>query len=187
MGIDGNNLKQLTSRIGDDDPTFSADGKWIIFASYYPSTKGLWKASVDGGEPVRLTGGYYSLPAVSPDGTMIAAMYLENPSAPDQRADKMAVVPIDGGTPIKVFPIQNSATAVSMVKWSTDSKSLIFSQARDNISNLWVQPLAGGEPKQLTNFKDSYIYTFAFSPDGKNIVLSRGNYTRDAILLSSSQ
>ena len=184
MGIEGSNPIQMTDRVGDFDPTFSADGKWIIYASYYPETLGLWKTSVEGGSPIRLTEGKYQLPAVSPDGKLIAALYLENPTTPDQRPDKIAVVPIEGGIPIKSFGLENNPTAGSLVIWSIDGKSLIYNRVRDNIANLWSQPLAGGEPKQISDFKDSFIYSFALSRDGKQIVFSRGNYTRDAILLS---
>ena len=81
MGIDGSNQKQLTGGFGDDDPTFSSDGKWIVYASYYPETKGLWKVSADGGTPIRLTEGKFEAPAVSPDGKLIAALYLEHPTS----------------------------------------------------------------------------------------------------------
>lgn len=114
-------------------------------------------------------------------------MYLDNPSGPDQRPNKMAVISIDGGVPIKTFDVQNNATAWSKVICSADGKSLIYNQVKENIGNLWSQPLAGGQPKQISDFKDSFIFTFALSRDGRQIAISRGNYTRDAVLLSSDK
>lgn len=187
MEINGDNPKQLTEGIADDCPVFSADGKWIVYNSFYQSTAGLWKVSVDGGTPVHLAAGLYALPSISPDGKFIAAMYIENPTAPDQRANKIVIVPIEGGAPLKIFDIQNSATAGMMVGWSSDGKSLIYNQVNDNIGNLWSQPVNGGQPKQISDFKDSYIYSFALSPDGKQIALSRGNYSRDAIMLTDDK
>ena len=68
--------------------------------------------------------------------------------------------------------------------WTEDSKSLIA--LRDmNRSNLWLQPIDGGEPRQLTKFDGGMIRNFAVSPDLKQIAISRGNPSSEAILLSN--
>ena len=51
--------------------------------------------------------------------------------------------------------------------------------------NIWTQPLAGGKPQQLTDFKSHSITDFAFAPDGKSIVLSHGTETNDVVLISN--
>ena len=187
MGIDGANPRKLTDRIGDFDPAFSPDGKWIIFSSNYPETFGLWKVPVEGGPPVRLAQGRYASPFISPDGKFIVAMYLEKPITPDQRPDKIAILAIDGGTPVKTFNIQNNPTAGTYAIWSADGKSVIYNEVRNNIANLWSQPLAGGQPKQMSDFKEGYLFSFNISRDGKQIAISRGNYQRDAIMLKSDK
>ena len=53
------------------------------------------------------------------------------------------------------------------------------------VSNLWAQPIDGGAPKQLTDFKNDLIFAFDFSRDGKQLALSRGTLTSDVILISN--
>ncbi len=183
--IDGSNPKQLTDRGRDDFPVITPDERWVVYASFGPETRGLWKVSVDGGAPIRLTEGYYNKPVVSPDGKSIAALFLESANSPDARPDKIAILPIEGGVPLKTFSIQDSPTAGTFVRWSRDGRSIVYNQVKDNIANLWSQPIAGGKPNQISNFKEGYIYSFSFSTDGKQIAISRGNYTRDAILVTS--
>jgi hypothetical protein len=47
-----------------------------------------------------------------------------------------------------------------------------------------MQPLEGGEPKQLTNFTSDLIYSFDLSRDGKQLVFSRGIRSSDVVLFS---
>ena len=44
--------------------------------------------------------------------------------------------------------------------------------------------LDGGQPKQLTEFKDQRIFNFAWSRDGKQLALARGVVNSDVVLLS---
>ncbi len=51
------------------------------------------------------------------------------------------------------------------------------------ISNIWSQPLDGGAPKQLTDFKTDRIFAFDWSRDGKQLAVSRGTVTSDVVLI----
>jgi len=52
------------------------------------------------------------------------------------------------------------------------------------VSNLWQQPLDGGAPKQITDFKSEQIWNFAYSRDGKQVAFARGETTRDVVLIN---
>jgi len=72
---DGSGMRRLTRNAATDtSPAWLPDGKSFVFVSTRKDGSQLWKMSVDGGEPERLTsistgvGG----PKVSPDGTMVA-------------------------------------------------------------------------------------------------------------------
>ena len=55
-----------------------------------------------------------------------------------------------------------------------------------SVGNFWVQPLAGGPPKQLTSFSSEIIQDFAFSADGKSMALLRGNVAKDVVLIQDT-
>ena len=56
---------------------------------------------------------------------------------------------------------------------------------RNGASNIWEQPLSGGPPRQITNFTSDRINAFAWSRDGKQLFMIRGNTTADVILISN--
>ena len=64
-----------------------------------------------------------------------------------------------------------------------DGRSFLYSTQKDNAVNMWSQPIDGGEPKQLTKFPN-IGHSFDLSPDGKQIVVSRGTSTSDVVLIS---
>jgi dipeptidyl aminopeptidase/acylaminoacyl peptidase len=80
--------------------------------------------------------------------------------------------------------LPRSVSLPSPVRWSPDGRSLVYVDTRDNISNLWSQPLDGGQPKQLTDFKSELIGDFDWSRDGRQLPLTRGTVTNDAIMIS---
>jgi Tol biopolymer transport system component len=55
---------------------------------------------------------------------------------------------------------------------------------RRGVSNIWSLPLAGGSPKQLTDFTDDRISWFGWSRDGQRLAVSRGVVTSDVMLIS---
>ena len=94
-------------------------------------------------------------------------------------------MPSEGGQMIKFFDVPRSvALNNSPVYWSPDSRSLVYIDTRDGVSNLWAQPVDGGQPKQLTDVKSDLIFDFAWSRDGKQLALVRGTRTNDAVLVN---
>ena len=93
-------------------------------------------------------------------------------------------MPFDSQGEIKEYPLPASGTASVVTMWSQDGKAILFSVVSNNVSNIWSQPLDGGPPKQVTNFKDSLITGFAWSNDGKQLACMRGVLLRDAVLIS---
>jgi len=187
IDINGANPLRLTNGLSDESPNVSPDGRWVIYSSTDPGRGGIWKVAIDGGEPVRIIEKGGNTAAVSPDGKMIACIYVPDPS-PD-REPKLAIVPLQGGAPIKIFDFQNaiSTSGSHFIHWSADGSSILYASTLNNVSNIWSQPVDGGKPTQVTNFKDSLIAAFDLSADGKHIICSRGVLIRNAVLISESQ
>ena len=49
---------------------------------------------------------------------------------------------------------------------------------------MWIQPIDGGKPKQVTNFDMPAIVRREYSPDGKQIAIVRGEGTANAVLIT---
>jgi Tol biopolymer transport system component len=175
MDIDGGNLKQLTNGVGEWCPQYSPDGKWLI----YVSAEKLWKLPLDGGTPVQLSEARSFLPSISPDGKLIAFNLWDEASG----QWKIAIMPFEGGPPIKVFNILGGTFRRPI--WTPDGRAVAYPIYRGGATNIWAQPLDGGPPKQLTDFRDGLIFNFAWSRDGKQLALSRGIINSDVVLISN--
>ena len=183
MDADGGNAIRLTSGLSDGIPTLTPDGRWVVYSSSNGIRPELWKVSIDGGEPVRIIDRVATAGAVSPDGRWIAYMYPESPD-PFAPPNRIAVFPIEGGENVNTFNVPVSGTVSTLLQWSTDGKSILYTINANNVSNIWSQPVDGGKPKQITDFKEMLMTGFAWSKDGKQLACSRGNLLRDAILIS---
>ncbi len=172
MDIDGGNPKLLTSGGADYSPQVSPDGRWLVYEQRTPGGY-LWKVPMEGGQPVQLTDKPAISPVVSPDGEFIACYF---------RGDtQLAVIPAAGGPPIRRFSIPNNDDPI---QWMPNSRAIVYIRTMNGVSNLWVQPLAGGESRRLTDFTDQRIFNFAWSRDGKRLALSRGTINSDVVLIT---
>ena len=110
-------------------------------------------------------------------------MYPESPD-PFAPPNRVAVIPFEGGPIIKTFEVPQSGTVSTVMQWSSDGKSVLYSVNRNNVSNIWSQPVEGGPPKQITSFNDMLITGFSWTRDGKLLACTRGTLLRDAILVT---
>ncbi|HEX6715639.1 MAG TPA: hypothetical protein VF088_00930, partial [Pyrinomonadaceae bacterium] len=183
MNFDGSDPVRLTSGLADSFPSISPDGRWVVYAALEGVRPTLWKMSIDGGTPIQVSDHPGTAPVVSPDGRFIAYMFPESqdPFAPPNR---IAVVPFEGGANLKTFEFPGSGTVLPVIQWSPDGKSIFYTTSANNVTNIWSQPVDGGPAKQVTNFNDLFITSFAWSPDGKQLACTRGTLVRDAVLIT---
>jgi len=116
---------------------------------------------------------------VSPDGSQLAFAFQEGRPIP---TSKIATVPIPGG-PMHV--VSQVPLGTRGLAWSPSGKALQVGFLRNGASNIWEQPLSGEPPHQVTNFTSDRISSFAWSRDGKQLLMTRGNTTSDVILISN--
>ena len=177
MNLDGSNQKQLTSGDMENFPSCSPDGKWVIYANGASGVQTVWRVPIDGGNAVQLTDRFSGRPIISPDGKLIAIKYVNDPSS---RKIVMALIPFEGGEPVKLLDISGF-----FVHWSHDGRALQYIDSRGGSSNLWSQPIDGGPPQQLTDFRGDTLFSFAWSMDGKQLAVSRGTDAQDVVLISN--
>jgi serine/threonine protein kinase len=179
MNADGTNQKQLTDgNEVDAYPVCSVDGRSVLFMSERSGTWSIWKVGIDGGAPVRLTNRPSELPTVSPDGKLISYFYRDEQA---NSQPKLAFIPYEGGEPVKTIELPRSVQPVAFA-WLPDGRSIAYLDSASGIINVWSQPLDGGAPKQLTNFKTEFVTSFAISRDNR-IAVYRFSATRDIVLI----
>ncbi len=183
MDANGDRAQRLTDGQRDTSPVLSPDGQWIFYLSLRAQgVSELLKISINGGAPVSLLNdGLPGSPAISPDGKTLAFAYRK----PALGKLKLALLPTDLSAPIKVLETTDVPRR-SLVRWTKDGQGIAYVKVGGNISNIWVQPVAGGPPRQLTNFDSDLIYNFAFSRDGR-LAMSRGHQVSDVVLISSAK
>ncbi len=184
MDRDGSNAKQLTNDSEDSNwPQVSPDGQWVVYQrAGNGALETLWKVSIGGGAAMALTDKVSVRPSISPDGKMIACWYWNEES---DSSVGIALIPIDGGPPIKFLAISPTTVAgwFAPLRWTADGRALTYVESRAGADNIWQISLDGKKPVELTDFKSDRIETFNWSRDGK-LVCSRGVITRDILMIS---
>lgn len=183
MDIDGGNQVQLTDGSGEWWPVSSPVGDLIVYQSAV--ARGLWRMKADGSEKARLNEKYTYAATISPDGTQVMFNYWDDDTKPELL--RQAVIDLRNGKQTLLPSVPKSAIRQDsnvILKWSPDGKSYAFIDDRSGISNLWRQTIAGGPPQQITNFNDSFIFSFDWNRDGR-IAAARGNITFDVVLITN--
>jgi len=96
---------------------------------------------------------------------------------------RIGVIPFEGGEMLhdfETYVIHDS----SKLRWTRDGKALLVNAVKGDRANLWLQPLDGSSPTQLTRFDDLRLRDFDWSPDGTTLLLARGRLSRDAVLIT---
>jgi Tol biopolymer transport system component len=138
----------------------------------------IWKVGIDGGAPVQLTNRSSEFPSISPDGKSISYFYTDEQA---NNQPKLAIIAFDGGAPVKTIDLPRSVQPIAFA-WMPDGLSIAYLDNSSGILNVWSQPIDGGAPKQLTNYKSEFVTSFAISRDGK-IATYRWSATRDIVLI----
>ena len=177
MNLDGSNVLQLTRSNGANPPSISPDGRWVIYLSSGDSC--LYRVPMEGGEPERIATNAVGVSTVSPDGRLIAYF------AQGRNAWGIAVDSFVDGSPLKRFEVGSHSLNNTSLKWTPEGKGLLYSQSSDGAANIWMQPLDGSQPKQVTDFKTDGIFRFDVSSDGKNLICARGGWKHDIVLIKN--
>ncbi|HKX32908.1 MAG TPA: protein kinase [Blastocatellia bacterium] len=177
--LDRRSLKRLTDENLVFSPSFSADSKSVVYSVLRDGRRVVAKSTIEGGPPVTLVEKQSWRPVVSPDGTRIACNYWDEKNA----RWKIAVFPSGGGPPLMVFEAPGNFQRV--LRWTPNSNGLAFIVTRGTISNIWNQPLAGGAPSPLTDYKAGCLFDFAWSHDGQQLAVAQGMVNSDVVLIKN--
>ena len=181
MNADGSAQRQLTFGKSEDSPQVTPDGKWILYSEHDGENESIWKVPVDGGEPVKLLDQQAKQAAISPDGKLLACLARNGSgNAPWQ----ITILALDSGRTLKTLQAPASVGQFPQaLQWSPDGQSLTYVVTSGDVANIWSQSLGGGEPRPVTDFKDSRIVAFGWSADGSKLACVRSVELHDLILI----
>jgi len=164
----GRRIAKLVSGVIASQVAITPDDRSVLYSSIATGgTVSVYSVPIEGGTPAKLADG--SSVAVSPDGSWMAFT--------DSRAS-LVVCALPGCKSPRTI---GSAQFDAAVSWTPDGRGVAYSSE----GNVWVQPIAGGSPRQLTRFTDKRpIGSLAWSRDGKRLALTRSTITNDIVLFS---
>ena len=177
MDIDGGRQTQLTNGDGESYPVFTPDSHYVFFNSTADGS--LWKVPVEGGEAVKVIDDKVMRVSISPDGSKLAYFGKKD----GQR--KILVRTLPGLEITQDFNAYTSQANPPKIIWENDGKALIYVSIDDKlVGNLYRQSLNATQPEAITQFTYLQIFDFAYSPNGDQIALVRGNWKHDTVLLT---
>jgi Tol biopolymer transport system component len=181
IDTDGQNLTPLTSGESSEvDSTVSPDGRWVYYLSDVKVGNDiktyLKKTEIDTGTTVDLKQIASPMaPHISPDGKAITVY----------TADGLKIFSASDGSQISSLKTEGGADFWIGARWTPNGRSVTYLVHRGNSNNIWVQPVSGAPARQLTDFPQGYIYSYAYSHDGTKLYVARGYQTRDAVLIKN--
>ena len=176
IDIGGGNPVMLTKYNNSVNPHISPDGKWVIHYAYVNGRTLVVRVPLEGGETQILSESFEALsPRYSNDGTKFACFLVDG---------SLAIVPAEGGDPLKTIKIPPGSERESGLSWTPDDRGIVFAVQAGESRSLWVQPIDGGEAKQFTNLENPLVVTAHYSRDGKRIALVRGDFVSNAIMIT---
>jgi Tol biopolymer transport system component len=175
----GNDIKQLTASDGNAYPSVSADNQWVAYDHVEDAGgRGVWRVPLEGGEAVKLSDGY-RMPVYSPDNSLFVARSPLNSGPGD-----VAIISATGGSPLKRLNIP-------VMEWQRlywlDSHTLSFIKIVKGVANIWSYDINTDEMKQLTYFDSEQIFSYAWSPDHRQLVCQRGVKLGNVTIIGSEQ
>jgi eukaryotic-like serine/threonine-protein kinase len=155
-------------------PLISADDRQVVFLSDASGIVTPWIVPITGGEPTQIVNmfvGVTSLDAAPKTNSIV----FTTRTADNQPT--MVVCELPSCTVRKELPFLSGG----LPRWTPDEKGIAYvPQPRNNI---WIQPVDGSKPQQLTHFTDERpIIDYRWSRDGKRLAIARQSVTNDIVL-----
>jgi Tol biopolymer transport system component len=173
----GDHPLQLTSGGHNRSAHVAPDGTFVLYASTNSGVSTIRRVSIDGGESVAVTQHESDWPRISRDRKTFACIFRASSGRPWQ----LAVFDINGGDPLKVFDLPETANNQNGLRWTPDGTGITY---RDWKEGIWLQRLDGGDPERIPGLPKEKLYSYAWSPDADLFAFTRGTESYDVVLIT---
>ena len=195
MDLPNGKPKRLTSQdtAGENMPTWSRDGRNIVYVSWNNRNGDIWRIPADGGVPKKLTNfsAYYTNPVYSPDGSKIVFVVgsarehmlgtiSEPQAASDAEGDELigikpssdyhiGWIPAEGGEPQRIGPVTETGPSAFLERielsphFGNDSGRIYWAVNNE----LHSMRLDGSERRTELSVRDAR--DLKISPDGHRV------------------
>ncbi|HXK02502.1 MAG TPA: hypothetical protein VMS37_08885, partial [Verrucomicrobiae bacterium] len=180
MTADGGEITQLTFGKVNRRPSCSPDSTKM----YYSVREGgnaasLWEMPVAGGATKQL------IPTVNANFFRITTDSRLAGYQAAASSSKVTYTTIDlVSHAASVIPLNPSDLVNTDIDFSADGRAVIYSILQGDKRTLLYQPLDGTPPHTLTDPVPEVIYTFAISPTGKQLAMTRLKTSSDVVLIT---
>jgi len=166
MNADGTGVRELTDQPSDRSPSFSPDGKQVVFVHEARDNSDIFSVNVDGTNRQRLVKSANIdeiMPRISPDGSKLAYTSV--------RRDVVSLVVQDLGTGRRTVLVAGVAFSPS---WSPDGKRIAFKTESGNaVGCIGIVNADGTNRTSFANGVDG-CRAASWSPDGTELVFGAG-------------
>lgn len=177
----GGTARPITNAIGDVaedlDPSFSPDGRRVVFRGERNGRTGLWLLSLDSGGPHQLTqlanpDGFDRNASWSPDGRVIAfARGMPPDSASGRWRSAIMLLDVASGATRELSITGLSTTFFGDPVWVRDGKEIAFVARKtpnEQRGRVWIVASSGGTANPLTA-DSAQVQAPIFSADGRRM------------------
>ena len=175
---DGQNIRQLTTGTMDYLPSYSPDGKNVVFQrGWIPLT--LWRVATEENQPpVQLTGYPASHPSVSPDGQIIAYHFIDYGG--NKPAWKLGLINSETRRLLNKLDFPVPITERKTIWHPNDNLLTMIFYNGENVGML-LMSATDGKHQIIDNIGIGKISSFAWSPDGSRLVFTQNFETNDVV------
>jgi Tol biopolymer transport system component len=178
MRVDGTNARVVTDSLDlQGAPAWAPEGQSLLSAANDHGIPHLFSVPINGGLPAAFVREYSADPVWSPDGRFV--IY----SGPDigTTYSVKAVTTEAAPHPLPSLTLTRGARHLAFLP---GGRALVFLRGEIQHKDLWLMDLKTGVERQLTSLPPDFdVRDFDISPDGREVVLERGQERSDVVLV----